>query len=158
MKAGIAVVIRADVDHNNMSSLSSLYTEKDSRPFYRCAISKNRMEVFLQNLTFDNKVTRRQRQETDKLAANREMWDLFEANLRRYYVPSDSLIVDEQLYSFRGYTPGRAYKPMKPAKYGVKIFWLCDAKNGFALKPFLYSRRDGNRPAGLAKNICSKVD
>ena len=32
MKAGITVVIRAGVDHNNLSSLSSLYTDKDSRP------------------------------------------------------------------------------------------------------------------------------
>ncbi|KRY26799.1 PiggyBac transposable element-derived protein 4 [Trichinella spiralis] len=33
----------------------------------------------------------------------------------------------------------------KPAKYGVKIYWICDAENGYALKGLLYSSRSSEQ-------------
>jgi hypothetical protein len=120
-------------------------------------MSRDRLKLFLSHVTFDNKVTRRQRQQVDKLAAIREVWDLFIMNLPRAYVPSKRLTVDEQLYAYRGYTPGRAYMPMKPAKYGIKIFWLCDAANGYALNAFPYSGRGEERQVGLAQWIVEKL-
>lgn len=152
-KAGIGAIIRAGVDRDNMSGISALYNPTDSRPFFRCAISSNRLKLLLSHITFDNKVTRRDRQMTDKLAAVREFWDLFSLNLRKYYVPSSTLTVDEQLYAYRGYSPGRSYMPQKPAKYGIKTFWICDSKNGYALKALPYSGSTGTRAVGLAKNI-----
>lgn len=157
MKAAIAVIIRAGADKDNLSDLNDLFHPSDSRPFYRCAISKNRIRKFMQNVTLDEKQTRKDRQKTDKLAAVREIWDLFTLGLRKYYVPSPSLTIDEQLYGFRGYAPGRCYMPSKPAKYGIKIFWLCDAKNGFALESYLYSGKDEGRTLGLAEHIVMKL-
>lgn len=154
VKAAIGIIIRAGADRDNMSSVESLFNPKDSRPFYSCAMAKNRFRHFLRYVTFDNKVTRRRRQQIDKLAAIRELWDHMQTNFRRYYEPSEWLTVDEQLYAYRGYSPGRTYMPAKPAKYGIKVFWCCDAKNGFALESFLYSGRDGDqRAVGLAKRI-----
>lgn len=157
MKAAIAVIIRAGADKENLSDLDDLFRRTDSKPFYRCAISKNRMRKFMQNVTLDEKQTRQARQKEDKLAAVREIWDQFALGLRKYYVPSSSLTVDEQLYGFRGYVPGRCYMPMKPSKYGIKIFWLCDAKNGFALEPFLYSGKEEGRSVGLAEHVVMKL-
>ena len=153
LKAWLGCVIRAGADHDNLSKLSSLFATNDSRPFYRCSIVKNRMKEILQNVTLDNKLTRRDRQVNDKLAAVRKIWDLFQHNLRLYYTPSDSLTIDEQLYGYRGYVPGRAYMPAKPSKYGIKIFWLCDAANGYALNGSAYSGRDGGRAVGLILKI-----
>ena len=153
IKAGIAILIRAGADKDNLSDLSTLFNPSDSRPFYRCFMSKNRFRLFLRYLTFDNKGDRRQRQATDKMAAIREIWDLFQLNLRKFYVPSEQITVDEQLYGYRGYSPGRCYMSSKPAKYGIKFFWLCDAKNGYALAGTIYSGRsvDGRRETGLAE-------
>lgn len=153
MKAGIAILIRAGADKDNLSDLSTLFNPSDSRPFYRCAMSKNRFKLFLRYLAFDNKGDRRQRQTTDKMAAIREIWDLFQLNLRKNYIPSEQITVDEQLYGYRGYSPGRCYMSSKPAKYGIKFFWLCDAKNGYALAGTIYSGRgvDGRREIGLAE-------
>ena len=153
-RACISVIIRAGADRDNLSSVESLYRPNDSRPIYRCTIGKNRLRLFLRHVTFDNKNTRRERQKTDKLAAVREMWDLFQMNLRRNYVPSESLTIDEQLYPFRGYVPGRSYMPSKPAKYGTKVFWICDAKNGYALESIPYSGKVNNiREVGLAEKL-----
>jgi hypothetical protein len=152
MKAGIAIIIRAGADRDNLSTVESLFHPNDSRPFYSCALSKNRFRQFMRYITFDNKYTRRERQQNDKLAAVREIWQLFTDKLRRFYEPSSSLTVDEQLYGYRGYAPGRAYMPNKPSKYGIKVFWLCDAENGYALDGVLYSGKDNDtRAVGLAK-------
>ncbi len=61
--------------------------------------------------------------------------------------------MDEQLYAYRGYVPGRAYTKSKPAKYGVKVFWACDANNGYALAGELYSGKGNERNVGLAQKI-----
>ena len=153
LKAGIAILIRSGADKDNLSDLSTLFSPYDSRPFYRCAMSKNRFRLFLRYLTFDNKGDRRQRQVSDKMAAIREIWDLFQMNIRKFYVPSERITVDEQLYGYRGYSPGRCYMSSKPAKYGIKFFWLCDAKNGYALAGTIYSGKasDGRRETGLAE-------
>lgn len=153
IQAGMAIIIRAGADKDNLSDLIDLYDSKDSRPFYRCAMPKRRMKELLENVTLDEKKTRQQRQQQDKLAAIREVWELFRVNLRRYYVPSCNLTIDEQLYAYRGYVPGRAYMPSKPSKYGIKIFWINDAKNGFALDCYIYSGKGETRETGLAEKV-----
>jgi hypothetical protein len=158
IKACIAVVIRAGADRDNLSHIESLFNMKDSRPFYSCAISKNRFQSFMRYISFDNKLTRKERQKVDKLTAIREVWDLMQSNIRKYYEPSEWLTVDEQLYAYRGYVPGRAYMPAKPAKYGIKIFWCCDASNGFGLESYLYcGKKDNERAVGLPELIVLKL-
>lgn len=153
LKAGLAILIRAGADKDNLSDISTLFNINDSRPFYRCAMSKNRFKLFLRYISFDNKGDRRQRQVSDKMAAIREVWELFQSNLRKYYVPTERITVDEQLYGYRGYAPGRCYMKSKPAKYGVKFYWLCDAENGYALSGTIYSGKssDGVREVGIAE-------
>ena len=66
------------------------------------------------------------------------------SNLQRFYIPEDTLTVDEQLVGYRGKIPGRTYIPSKPRKYGIKIFWLCEAKSGFPLNASIYVGKVGN--------------
>lgn len=122
LKAWLAVIIRLGADRDGMSSLAFLFSKNDSKPFYRCALSKNRTKKILKTISLDNKITRARRQSTDILAAIREIWTLFLQSFNLHYAPSDSLTVDEELHGFRGYAPGRYYMPAKPAKYGIKIF------------------------------------
>ena len=151
--AALGIIIRAGADRDNLSSLNSLFDPKDSRPYYRCAMSYNRFKLFLRHATMDNKSTRRTRQADDKMAAVRDVWNLFQRNLLKYYVPSENLTIDEQLYGYRGYIPGRSYMATKPAKYGIKIFWICDV-NGFALKGIIYTGKvDGQRQTGLTLKL-----
>ena len=155
LKARIGLLIRAGADKDNLSHISTMFSPSDSRPFYRCCLSKNRFKLFLRYLSFDDRRDRRKRQETDKMAAIRELWDLFQNNLRKFYVPSERLTVDEQLYGYRGYAPGRCYMKSKPSKYGIKFFWLYDAATGYALAGTIYSGRNPNSPRenGAAEKI-----
>lgn len=88
-------------------------------------MSMQRFE-FLKNCPrFDDKTTRDERKETDKMADFRKVWDLFIQPCLDMYAPGDNLPVDEQLLLFRGKCPFRMYIPNKPAKYGL-TFVLCN--------------------------------
>ena len=47
------------------------------------------------------------------------------------YVPYQDLSVDEVMTAFRGCLNFRQYLPVKPTKYGVKVWEICDARNGY---------------------------
>ncbi|KRY54260.1 PiggyBac transposable element-derived protein 4 [Trichinella britovi] len=47
---------------------------------------------------------------------------------------------------------------IRAAKYGVKIYWICEANNGYALKGFLYTGRSGEkREIGLTSTIVAQL-
>ena len=127
VEAGLAIMIRAGLDRDNFTDLRRLWDPIDSRPFYRVTMALNRFKFLLRCMRFDNYRSRPARQRTDRLAAIREVWEMFNNNLRNIYVPNEALTVDEQLVGYRGKIPGRTYMPSKPRKYGVKFFWLCEA-------------------------------
>ena len=65
----------------------------------------------------------------------------------RYYVPGAFLTVDEQLIPFRGRCSFIQYIPSKPAKYGLKVFWICDAETYYPLKCIIYIGKMSRIPA-----------
>jgi hypothetical protein len=80
---------------------------------------------------------------------------MFVQNLRRVYIPDSTLTVDEQLLGYRGRIPGRTYLPSQPKRYGLKIFWLCEAGSGFALSGRIYAGQGPNEPVhrNLGKDV-----
>ena len=66
---------------------------------------------------------------------------MFQAQLPKFYIPGTDLCVDEQLVPFRGRVGFRQYIPSKPAKYGMKIWWCCDADTSYPLKGDVYLGR-----------------
>lgn len=53
--------------------------------------------------------------------------------------------VDEQLYPYRGRTRFTQYIPSKPAKYGIKVWWVCDSHTSYPLQDQGYT---GLAPSG----------
>ena len=157
--ACLGVHIRLGADRDNFTSLEDIWSVQNGRPFYRAVISRDRFKTFLSVVRFDNYRTRSQRLTTDRLAAISEIWDPFIQGLRRLYVPSFVLTVDEQLLGYRGRVPGRTYMPAKPRKYGLKIFWLCEAGTGFALNGCIYTDRGANDPVhcNLGEDIVTEL-
>lgn len=109
-------------------------------------------------MRFDNYRNRPARREQHRLAAISDIWQNSNNNLRRYYIPDASLVVDEQLAGFRRKIPGRTYMPNKLRKYGIKFYWLCESPSGCALNGFIYTgRRPGEAPhRNLARDIVLK--
>lgn len=65
-------------------------------------------------------------------------WRLFQNYIRN----AENVTVDEQLVAFRGRCPFKQYIPSKPAKYGIKIWTLCDSKTSYVWKLQIYTGKD----------------
>eukprot|EP00102_Acyrthosiphon_pisum_P018217 XP_008189893.1 PREDICTED: piggyBac transposable element-derived protein 4-like [Acyrthosiphon pisum] len=64
------------------------------------------------------------------------------------YFMSEYTCIDEKLQAFRGKCSFRQYIPSKPAKYGIKIFALCDNLNFYTGNLEIYA---GTQPDGPFK-------
>uniref|UniRef100_A0A669F538 PiggyBac transposable element-derived protein domain-containing protein n=1 Tax=Oreochromis niloticus TaxID=8128 RepID=A0A669F538_ORENI len=55
------------------------------------------------------------------------------------------ICVDEQLVPFRGRCDFKQYIPTKPAKYGLKIWAVCDVETSYAWRLQVYTGKAGDR-------------
>lgn len=139
IQAYIGILILAGVYRSHGESIDNLWHDKIGRPIFRATMSKNNFKIITRVLRFDNKVTRQERRATDKLAPIRDLWEKWIINLNVIYSPGENVTIDEQLVSFRGKCPFRQYMPSKPAKYGIKIWALCDSKTNYAYNLQIYT-------------------
>lgn len=125
---------------------------------FKATMSGRRFEELLRFIRFDDKSTRSSRRANDKLAPVRNIWDMVTNSFGKYYMPSENLVVDEQLMPCRSRCSFIQYLPSKPDKYGIKIFWLCDSKNAYPLRGIPYTGKEGrNKAVGLAKTIVENL-
>ena len=54
------------------------------------------------------------------------------------YVPTSNLSIDEGMPKWKGRLSIRVYNPMKPIKYGIKFYFLCEAKTGYVLDCIIF--------------------
>ncbi|XP_050295783.1 uncharacterized protein LOC126735740 [Anthonomus grandis grandis] len=113
-------------------------TDGTGRPIFRATMSLARFSFLLSCLRFDNVETRKERVKTDKLAAMSELFDEFVARSKSCYSLGIYLTVDEMLVPFRGRCGFRMYIPNKPAKYGIKMQVLADAKTHYLVNAEIY--------------------
>ena len=89
-------------------------------------------------LRFDNCCDRKQRLLNDPLAAVSDMFNKFIENCRKSYSIGTHACIDEMLVPFRGRCKFKIYMPMKPAKYGIKIMSLNDARTQYLANTYIY--------------------
>ena len=54
-------------------------------------------------------------------------------------MPEQNISVDESLMLFKGRLLMKQYIPLKRARFGIKIFFLCESKSGYAWDFFIYT-------------------
>lgn len=132
---------------------------------FRCTMSKNRFSFLLNNMRFDDSTTREERIKTDRLAPIRDVFESFVQHCQNAYTPSEYLTLDEELVAFRGRCGFRQYIPSKPAKYGIKIYALVDAKTFYTMNLEIYRGRQpdnssfafSNKPFDLVDRMVNCV-
>ena len=72
------------------------------------------------------------------MTALTNVWKLFLDNFKTNFIPSECVTIDEQLVPFRGRCKFLQYMPSKPAKYGIKIWWMCDLLVPYAVDGDVY--------------------
>lgn len=149
------LLITAGVQKQADVPVRELFLDPRSDPIYRSTMSVNRFEEIRSNLRFDDRNTRKDRKESmGKLAPIKGVFDMFLNNLRTPYEPHKELTLDEQQFGFFGNCPVKQFNPAKPAKYGIKTFWICDASNGYALNGKIYS---GKEDGAITRDLAAKV-
>nr|CAI5851047.1 unnamed protein product [Callosobruchus analis] len=126
--------------HEDLRSLWA--TDGTGRDIFRCTMPLARFSFLLCCLRFDNEETRKERMKENKLAAISEVFDLFIRNCQEMFSPGEFLTVDEMLVPFRGRCGFRMYIPRKPAKYGIKVQVLADAKTHYLVNAEVYTGKN----------------
>lgn len=136
IRAFIGLLYLIGTLRSSRRNLSKLWDNSKGNGLEACylSMSENRFRFLVRCLRFDNIHDRQARKELDKLAPNREVFELFNNNFQKFYTPGEYLTVDEQLLGFRGKWPFSQYIPSKPAKYGLKVFALWDARTAYTVK------------------------
>lgn len=124
--------IRA-VTRQNLLSVKRLYQHRHANPIFKAIFSRDRLVFLTGILQFDDIDGREERWETDRFAAFREFFRLFNEHCAQMRIPSDLLALDETLYPFRGRIGIKQYNPKKPAKYGLLYRSISDAE-----RPYTY--------------------
>lgn len=154
LKAFIACLLFCGLSKSRHESYDQLWSTDIGRPFLRACLSLSRFTIICKFLRFDDRATREDRRMRDKLAAIRDIWEIFVQRCRSCYIPGSNCTIDEQLVGFRGHCPFRVYMSSKPDKYGIKVWWLCDSATGYAFNGQVYLGRVGNLPeVGLAGRV-----
>ncbi|XP_034058307.1 piggyBac transposable element-derived protein 4-like [Gymnodraco acuticeps] len=157
--AFIGLTLLAGGDKSWDVALRELFLDPLPNLMYKATMGFHRYEDIRRLIRFDDKRTRAVRLETDHMAAFRYVWDCFLANCKKVFVPSDCVTIDEQLVPFRGRCKFLQYMPSKPAKYGIKIFWMCDARVHYAFNGMIYTGRQPGEDVqrNLGENIVQQL-
>ena len=94
-------------------------------------------------MRFDDSSTREERRSTDRLILIRNIFESVVGAFRQ--MSTEHLTLDEALEAFRGRCGFVHYMPKKPAKYGIKLQCLCDAKTNYICNMKVYV---GKQPEG----------
>lgn len=131
---------------------------------FRMCMSRNRFRFLLCHIRFDDITSREERKAVDKLAAVREVFDIFVDKCKSAYTPYHYVTVDEKLEAFRGRCAFRQYMPNKPNKYGIKIFALCDSKLFYTstMEVYVGKQPEGpfkvdNSPSAVVERLCQPI-
>lgn len=129
IQAFLGTLLLLAVKRGNSSDVRE-YWSTDGTGFtvLRALFSYKRFLFILRSIRFDDIYTREKRLDTDKLAAFREFHQQLVENCKKNYSPGEFVTIDEMLHPFRGRCGFVQYMPNKPAKYGLKLYALCDSR------------------------------
>lgn len=155
IKAVIGLLYIAGVKHGGRMNLSEFWaTDGNGVAIFPATMGINRFRFLCRCIRFDDIHSREERRKLDKICAVREIFENFVRNCKSAYTVGALTTLDEMLWAFRGRCSFRMYIANKPAKYGLKIFALVDARTYYVTNLEIYA---GVQPDGPYK-ISTKTD
>lgn len=139
LRAFLGLLLYSSVFKSNRESIDLIFaTDGTGRDIFRATMSRLRFLTILSCLRFDNTSDRKERLLSDPLAAVSEMFNKIIENCKKNYSIGTHACIDEMLVPFRGRCKFKVYMPQKPAKYGIKIMALTDARTHYLANAYIY--------------------
>ena len=94
----------------------------------------------------------------DPLFKLRKLLDLITSRLQSVYNPHEEMSVDQAMIPFKGRLGFKQYMKAKPTKWGIKVFVLADATNGYVYRLQIYTGKNRDLQSGTTDTgLCSRV-
>ena len=120
-------------------------------------MTKNRYEEIGRFFHLNNSALQRKQGEDgyDRLYKVRPILTNFNDKVKEVYHPPKNISVDEGMIAFKGRLAFRQYMPIKPVKYGIKVWMAADASNGFVVNHNVYLGKENDcvRENGLGYDV-----
>ena len=91
----------------------------------------------------------------DKLYKIRQFATLLTTNFQSNYTSHQTATIDEAMIPFKGRLSFKQYMKAKPTKWGIKVFVLSDATNGYVYRMQIYTGK--NMESDISVGLCSRV-
>jgi len=69
---------------------------------------------------------------------------LIDSNWRKYYLPNQHIVLDEGIVAFQGRCKYKLYNAMKPEKWGLRLYLLCDS-SGYVWRAKVYKGKEDSQ-------------
>ncbi|CAJ0928404.1 unnamed protein product [Ranitomeya imitator] len=113
-------------------------------PVFRMVMTRTRFEAIHKFLHYNDNARCPARDDPnfDRLFKVRPVIEHFNKKFAEVYVPQRDICVDESLIHFKGRLGFRQYLPSKRARYGIKLYKLCESASGYTHSFRVYEGKD----------------
>lgn len=89
----------------------------------------------------------------DKLWKMRWFLNYLVARFQALYEVDGNVSVDESMIKFKGRLAFRQYLPLKPTKWGIKVWVMAESSTGYVINFQVYAGREGSMENALAHRV-----
>lgn len=146
IRAYFGLLLLAGVYRSRDEATRSLWDGETGRNIFRATMSLKTFKMLSRVLWFSDPFSRPRRRDNDKLAAIREIWDMWTEQLPLVFNPGKEVCVDEQMLPFRGRCKFLQCMPKKVGSYGLKLWVTCDVQTTYTWKVSVYTGPSENAP------------
>lgn len=111
---------------------------------FAAVMSRNRFIEIYRKIRFDDIETREERRRGNKFALLEEVTEKLRTACIKAYSVDEDVTVDEGMTPFRGRCPFKIYMPKKPARYGIKTWFLTDSFTRYVKNFVVYTGKQSD--------------
>ncbi|XP_055928749.1 piggyBac transposable element-derived protein 4-like [Argiope bruennichi] len=116
-----------------------------STPFFGKIMSELKYGLLMKFLHFENSDDFDEKLHPNpKLRKIFKLHDMLVQRFKSIYVPKPEISVDESLIAYKGRLSWKQFIPTKRARFGIKLFQLCESESGYIWNCFIYTGKGTN--------------